>query len=81
MDMCSNLSVLLRGFDAWVVEAKPSCDTASRVLRALQATASQQRSVRQSISSIPVLAREEQFGKPTSSQLQLPLFQPEKFLF
>ena len=81
MDMQSNLALLLQGFDTWVIEAKPTCDVASRVLHALQTMASQQKSVHGSISSIPVMNREQQYGKSSAVQLTLPAFNPEKFLF
>lgn len=81
MDMSSGLSVLLRGFDAWVIEAKPSCDTASRVLRALQHVARQRESASSRISSIPVLAREQQFGPMSTAPLQMPAFDLDAFVF
>jgi hypothetical protein len=82
MDLPSSVAVLLQGFDAWVLAAKPSCEVASRVLHALQQTASQQRSVRDSIDSIPVLLRKRQFpGAPPLAPLQLPTFTGEPFLF
>ena len=62
MDMASNLSILLHGFDHWVVEAEPCCDVAAHVLRALQA-AGHQKAASDSIMSIPVLAREQQYRR------------------
>lgn len=81
MDMASNLSILLHGFDLWVVEAKPCCDVAARVLRALQTAAGHQKAARDSIMSIPVLAREQQYGRFVTASLQVPSFAAEKFLF
>jgi len=58
------MALLLRGFDRWVVEARPTCEEATRVLRCLQRVATQAKSVQsQTILSIPVLMQREKYGR------------------
>ncbi len=58
------MALLLRGFDRWVVETRPSCEEATRVLRCLQRVAAQSKSVSaQAIPSIPVLLQREKYGR------------------
>jgi hypothetical protein len=64
MDLPSTVALLLNGFDKWVVETKPCCEDASRVLRCLQRAATQTKSVSsQTVPSIPVLLQSERYGR------------------
>ena len=64
MDLPSTVSLLLSGFDKWVVQSKPCCEDASRVLRCLQRAAMQTKSVSsQTVPSIPVLLQNERYGR------------------
>jgi len=65
MELPSSLGLLLRGFDAWVLKDKPSCETATRTLRALQRAAAQVKTVREPVLSIPLMLQAERFGRPT----------------
>ena len=64
MDLPSNVALLLSGFDKWVVQSKPCCEEASRVLRCLQRSAMQTKRVSaQTVPSIPVLLQSERYGR------------------
>ena len=64
MELPSTVSLLLSGFDKWVVQSKPCCEDASRVLRCLQRASMQTKSVSsQTVPSIPVLLQNERYGR------------------
>jgi hypothetical protein len=81
MEMPSTLAVLLQGYDAWVLQQKPSCDAAASVLRSLQRAASQFKRVREPVPSIPALLKAEKFGRPTGGGFQLGVLPLDGLLF
>jgi len=82
MDLPSSVALLLRGFDRWVVEAKPSCEDATRVLRCLQRAAAQTKRVSgQTVPSIPVLLQSERFGRPDTRSFAMSSLPTDALLF
>lgn len=81
MDIPSSLSLLLRGYDQWVIKAKPSCEDATRVLRALQRAAAQTKCVRDQVPSIPLLMRAERFGRSTDGPFRVSALPADVLLF
>ena len=82
MDLPSSVALLLRGFDRWVVEAKPSCEDATRVLRCLQRAAAQTKRVGgQTVPSIPVLLQSERFGRPDARHFAVSSLPTDTLLF
>jgi hypothetical protein len=82
MELPSNTALLLRGFDTWVVDAHPTCDDASRVLRCLQRALSQTKAASHPmIPSIPVLLRHERFGRPVGGSFQITTLPMDTLLF
>jgi len=79
--MPSSMAVLLQGYDMWVLEAKPLCDDARKVLCALQRAATQLQRGRDPISSIPVLLRSERYGRPISGGFTLAALPTDALLF
>jgi len=82
MDMPTSMTLLLSGFDKWVVESKPCCEDAARVLRCLQRSSSQTKRVSiQTIPSIPVLLQKEKFGRPGTWSFKLSSLPTDTLLF
>ena len=82
MDLPSSVTLLLRGFDRWVVEARPTCEEASRVLRCLQRSSTQTRRVSiQTVPSIPVLLQNERFGRPSNGAFTVSALPMDALLF
>jgi len=82
MELPSSVGLLLRGFDRWVVETRPSCEVASRVLRCLQRASSQMRCIgAQSVPSIPILLQTERFGRTSPGAFQISTLPMDALLF
>lgn len=80
-DMPSSVSLLLRGYDVWVLNTKPNCEVATRVLRALQRAATQTKCVREQVPSIPMLMRAERYGRSTGGAFQVTTLPTNTLLF
>lgn len=82
MDLPSSVALLLRGFDRWVVEHKPSCEEASKVLRCLQRSTVQTKRVSsQTVPSIPVLLQSERFGRSSARPFSVSTLPTDTLLF
>ena len=81
MEMPSSMAVLLQGYDTWVLEAKPLCDDARKVLCSLQRAATQLQRGRDPISSIPVLLRSERYGRSVGGGFTLASLPTDALLF
>jgi hypothetical protein len=82
MELPSTVALLLRGFDKWVVQSKPCCEEATRVLRCLQRSATQTKSVsNQTVPSIPVLLQSERYGRAGTRTFNISQMPSEALLF
>lgn len=81
MEVPSSISLMLSGYDAWVLQSRPSCEEATRVLRALQRAAAQSKCVRDLVPSIPLLMRSEQFGRNVEGSFRFSALPTNVLLF
>ena len=65
MEAASNTAILLRAFDVWVEQSKPSCEVASLVLKSLHRALRQASAAKaQNVKSIARIIKDSDFSKP-----------------